>query len=58
MRDVALTGQVGSEWSDVRNFFIMSVKEVLDGFNLQYPDSKTFEEEKEIILQYIAFFEK
>jgi hypothetical protein len=55
---VAVTGQVGSEWTDVRNFFIMSVKEVLDGFSLQYPDSKTFEEEKEIILQYIAFFEK
>ena len=36
----------------------MSVKEVLDGFNGQFPDSKTFEEEKEIILQYIAFFEK
>lgn len=58
LRDIAATGQVGGDWSDVRNFFIVSIREVLDGFNLQYADSKTFEEEKEVILQYFVFFEK
>ena len=43
---------------DVRNFFIIAIKDVLDGSNLRYKDSKTFEEEKEVILQYFVFFEK
>jgi hypothetical protein len=58
LKDIALTGQVGGDWVDVRNFFIISIKEVLDSFNLQYQDTKTFDEEKEVILQYFVFFEK
>ena len=34
------------------------IKDLLDCFNQKYPDSKTFEEEKEVILQYFVFFEK
>lgn len=34
------------------------MKETLDRFNIQYKDSKSFEEEKEVILQYLVFFEK
>ena len=53
-----MNGQVSGDWVDVRNFFIIAIKDVLDGFNLRYKDSKTFEEEKEVILQYFVFFEK
>lgn len=34
------------------------IKDILDQYQMQYPDSKTFEEEKEVILQYFVFFEK
>jgi hypothetical protein len=44
LKDIASTGQVGGDWSDVRNFFIVSIREVLDTFNAQYSDSKTFDE--------------
>jgi hypothetical protein len=32
------------------------IKELLDGYYMQYPDCKTFEEEREVILQYFVFF--
>jgi len=28
----------------------------LESYNMKYNDSKTFEEEKEVILQYFVFF--
>jgi ribosomal protein S17E len=42
----------------VRNFIIVTIRELLDGYNQKFPDSKTFEEEKEVILQYFVFFER
>jgi len=55
---VAANGLINSEWIDVRNYFIITIKELLDNYNQLYKDSKTFEEEKEVILQYFIFFEK
>lgn len=49
---------MNGEWVDIRNYFIIAIKDVLDSFNSKYNDSKTFEEEKEVILQYFVFFEK
>ena len=36
----------------------MVIKEVLDQYHDKFKDSKTFEEEKEVILQYFIFFER
>jgi putative Ca2+/H+ antiporter (TMEM165/GDT1 family) len=49
---------VPGNWVEVRNFLITSIKDLLDDYNAKYKDSKTFEEEKEVILQYFVFFEK
>ena len=43
LREISANGQVNGDWLDVRNFFIISIKDVLDGFNQKYKDSKTFE---------------
>jgi hypothetical protein len=43
---MAASGQIPGEWIDIRNYIIVSIKEILDEYNTQYPDSKTFEEEK------------
>ena len=56
IRNIATNGQIAGNWVDVRNYFILMIKDLLDGYNGQYPDSKTFEEEKEVILQYFVFF--
>ena len=58
LKDIGGNGQVSGEWVDIRNYFIIAIKDVLDSFNSKYNDSKTFEEEKEVILQYFVFFEK
>ena len=43
-------------WIDVRNYFVIFIKDTLDRFQAEFKDSKTFEEEKEVILQYLVFF--
>jgi hypothetical protein len=56
IRSIAATGNITSEWIDIRNYLIIMIKDILDQYQMQYPDSKTFEEEKEVILQYFVFF--
>jgi len=58
VKNIAGNGQVQGNWVEIRNLFIMLIKDLLDSYNSQYKDSKTFEEEKEVILQYFVFFEK
>ena len=58
MREVAATGQMQADWHLARGYFIVALKELLDNYNQEYRDSKTFEEEKDVILQYFVFFEK
>lgn len=58
IRSIASNGIINSDWIDLRNYFIVMIRELLDQYQSQYPDSKTFEEEKEVILQYFVFFEK
>lgn len=56
---MARNGHVNNEyWIDVRNYFIVYIKDLLDRYYTNYPDSKSFEDEKEVILQYLAFFDK
>lgn len=56
---VAKTGDIQPDlWVEYRNFLAILIKETLDRFQQQYKDSSTFEEEKEVILQYIVFFDK
>ena len=58
LREVARTGQVPGDWPEVRSYFMVMIRELLDNYHLEFRDSKTFEEEKEVILQYFVFFEK
>ena len=58
LREVASTGQVQSDWHLTRGYFIVALRELLEGYDRECRDSKTFEEEKEVILQYFVFFEK
>ena len=58
MKNIAGNGQVQGNWVEIRSLFIMMIKDLLDSYNSQYKDSKTFDEEKEVILQYFVFFEK
>ena len=46
IKNIAGNGQVQGNWLDIRNYFIMMIKDLLDNYNSQYHDSKTFEEEK------------
>jgi hypothetical protein len=46
------------DWEPLRNFLIDLVRETLEKFQVKYKDSNTFEEEQEIILQYLVFFSK
>lgn len=45
-------------WTEIRNYITVVVRETLDRFNDKYRDSKTFEDEKEVILQYLVYFDK
>ena len=56
LKNIAGNGQVQGNWIDIRNYIIIMIKDLLDNYNSQYHDSKTFEEEKEVILQYFVFF--
>ena len=58
VKNIAGNGQVQGNWVEIRNLFIMLIKDLLDSYHSQYKDSKTFDEEKEVILQYFVFFEK
>ena len=42
IKDIAGNGQVNGDWVDIRNYFIIAIKDVLDTFNAKYNDSKTF----------------
>jgi hypothetical protein len=54
---ISKTGEVQPDlWLDVRNYFVLLIKDTLDRYNAEYKDSSTFEEEKEVILQYLVFF--
>lgn len=46
IKNIAGNGQIQGNWNDIRNYFIMMIKDLLDNYNSQYHDSKTFEEEK------------
>lgn len=46
------------DWVPLRNFLIDCVRETLERFQGKYKDSNSFEDEQEIILQYLVFFEK
>ena len=52
IKNIATNGQIAGNWVDVRNYFILMIKDLLDSYNSQYPDSKTFEEEKEVFLRH------
>lgn len=56
---MAKSGEIQADlWVEYRNFLTVVIKETLDRFQQQYKDSNTFEEEKEVILQYMVFFDK
>lgn len=59
MTKLAVNGDCSAyDWEQLRNFLVDLVRETLQKFNDRYRDSATFEEEQEIILQYLVFFTK
>lgn len=46
IKSIAANGQIPGEWVDIRNYFIIMIRDLLENYNMKYNDSKTFEEEK------------